>query len=388
MHPDVRRMPSSTRARLFVAIAASAGLVLASPFVGVARSQLQSAFPTRFGLVVNAVVGMVVLSTIALGVARIRYRRAQRLGTLALASLIAVAYVWQTGNADASIRAVETFHFVEYGAITLLYYVAWRHLNRASTLVLSAGAAFVSGVADEAYQWFLPARVGELNDVWLNGVAIVCGLMASAALIPPTTALAWSRDATGHVCRILAVVCMSLAGFVHLVHLGVEIREGNAVFVSRFSAAGLDRAQEIRRDEWRNRPPLVRPDRLSREDQYMTEALQHVQARNTAWTAGDAPRAWHENAILERYFAVVLDTPSYVAKEGHRWPAEQRREAALRAQADIGAPLTSEAYPYSIYTWSPTTLWAIALAIAGTLVWAGRPARPARDLDSPQSRTG
>ena len=61
----------------------------------------------------------------------------------------------------------------------------------------------------------------------------------------------------------------------------------------------------------------------------MTEGLQHVQARNTAWTNGDAVTAWHENRILEGAFAPVLDTPSYLARTGHRWsPAQRADEAA------------------------------------------------------------
>ena len=48
-------------------------------------------------------------------------------------------------------------------------------------------AAFVAGVGDEAFQWFLPARVGELADVALNAVAIGCGLLVGSAITPPAS---------------------------------------------------------------------------------------------------------------------------------------------------------------------------------------------------------
>ncbi len=44
--------------------------------------------------------------------------------------------------------------------------------------------------------------------------------------------------------------------------------------------------------------------------------------------------AWHENLILERFFAPVLDRPTYVSLNGNRWPPEQRADAAARGAAD------------------------------------------------------
>ena len=67
--------------------------------------------------------------------------------------------------------------------------------------------------------------------------------------------------------------------------------------------------------------------RVSREDQYMSEGVVHVQERNEAWAAGDALTAWRENQILEKYYQPVLDTPSYVSQTGHRWSPEQRDDA-------------------------------------------------------------
>jgi VanZ family protein len=358
------------RTRLVVAIAGTTLLVLAAPFVGEARSQLRASFPASFSLIVYSMVAAVVVAAVAASLLRVRERRASRLVLLGMAVCVAAAYVAWTGSADPAIRAVETFHFVQYGLITLLFHLAWRHLDDGSAVVLAALAAFIAGVAEEGYQWFLPARVGELRDVWLNAVAIGCGVMASHALAPARFT-SWTRRATRRACRMLAAVVVALAAFVHAVHLGVEVRDGDVSFASRYTADALASLARDRESRWRADPPLVRPDRWSREDQYMTEGLQHVQARNVAWAAGDALGAWHENGILERHFAIVLDTPSYVSKTGHRWPPAQRREAVTRAATSNIRAFSSRAYPYPVYTWPPLAVWFAALAAAALLWRAG-----------------
>jgi hypothetical protein len=74
--------------------------------------------------------------------------------------------------------------------------------------------------------------------------------------------------------------------------------------------------------------------RFSREDQYLSEGLWHVQRRNEAWQRGDVAAAWRENLILEKFFAPVLDAQTYASATLHRWPAEQRAEAASRPAVD------------------------------------------------------
>ena len=99
----------------------------------------------------------------------------------------------------------------------------------------------------------------------------------------------------------------------------------------------------------------------------MTEGVTHVQKRNELLTAGDPRSAWMENLILEKYFAPVLDTPSYISRTGHRWSAEQRD--SVRALVGGGNPsYVSRANPYPIYTWSRTTFWATSIVVA-TIVW-------------------
>jgi hypothetical protein len=100
-------------------------------------------------------------------------------------------------------------------------------------------------------------------------------------------------------------------------------------FVSRYSAAQLDVLAAERTTRWATNPPLAR-QRLTREDQYRSEGEAHARARNAAWDSGDVATAWRENLILERYYAPVLDTPSFIAPTGHRWHPDHRADAERR----------------------------------------------------------
>lgn len=358
------------RRRLVAAIVVALAIIGAAPAAGVARSRLQAALGPRFALVLTLAVAAVVALAVGRALVAARPFSRARLAAIAAAFAIAGAWIAASGNADPAIRAVELVHFVEYGVITFAFHRVWR--DRPGGLVLAGLAAFIAGIAEEAWQWFLPARVGELKDVALNGVAIGCALLVAWAVTPPRTAPAAGPAAWRAMTPMLAMVAVALAAFIHLVHLGVRVDDGPRAFDSRFTAAALDEAAADRGQRWATAPPLVRPDRLSREDQYTTEGLQHVQARNQAWAAGDAATAWHENAVLERWFAPVLDTPSYVSRTGHRWAATQRAEAETRAGVAVAAPFVSAAFPYPLWRVSPWLVWSGALVLAGACLAAGR----------------
>jgi hypothetical protein len=87
---------------------------------------------------------------------------------------------------------------------------------------------------------------------------------------------------------------------------------------------------------------------LSREDQYLSEGLWHVQRRNEAWKSGDIPTAWRENLILEKFFAPVLNAQTYASATLHRWPVEQRAEAASRPDVDRRPSLRTD-YRWPLY---------------------------------------
>jgi hypothetical protein len=370
--------------RIVIAAVVSAAIVVSAPFIGQLRSSLRSAFPAQYVTIVAGAVAALAAVAIGWALLRIRDRRALRYGALASALALAIGYSrWRaTGRPDVDV--VELFHFVEFGLVTWLFYRAWRPLGDVSIFVLPVLAGLIAGTADEWFQWFIPARVGEMNDVLLNLGAIGCGLLFSLGATPPERFSA--RPGPGSIARmgrLAALTVIAFAVFFHVVHLGHVVTDPEiGSFVSRYTQESLTRLDAGRRDEWRVRPLPTTLRRVSREDQYMTEGVVHVQQRNERLAAGHVREAWLENLILEKYYGSVLDAPSYVSRTGHRWPAEQRADLASRVHADpptipvvtSGTPAyVSDAYPYPIYTWRTAPFWAAVVALVLSILWFSRP---------------
>jgi hypothetical protein len=368
--------------RLGLAVAVGAALVLGAPFIGGLRAAVREAFPGQYVLIVAGGIALAIGGALALAVARIRERRAIRYGALGLAVALGVAYALAFSSGDAEQDAVERFHFVEYGVVALLFYRAWKDAADSSILILPALAGLLVGTLEEWFQWFVPVRVGEVKDIFLNLAAIACGLLFSIALDPPPRFSAALRPGSARRVGLLAsVVVLAFGGFFHALHLGHDVHDGDiGTFESRYTPARLFELSAERTARWRTDPPLAWR-RLSREDQYMSEALAHVQERNRMWAQGNIPAAWAENRILEKYYAPVLDTPSYVSKTGHRWPAAQREDAGRRTAGARTLDYVSAAYPYDLHQWSPLYYWLVVGALAAACAlpaFAGAPRRPPR----------
>ena len=360
-----------------VATCVAAALVLAAPFIGEIRRAILLRFPGQFPRIVGGAVLFAVAAAVIAAVARIRTRRTARYALLATSLIAAGTYAYVTRTGEPQVDAVERFHFVEYGLVTLLFYRAWRPAGDLSALVLPVLAGLLVGTVEEWFQWFIPARVGDVRDVLLNGVAIGCGLLFSLAVMPPArmtltiTPASWRR-----IGLVGAAAVLVFAAFFDSVHVGYRVSGGAWSFRSCYTAAALDRAAYDRTRRWHG-TFVGRPPRLSAEDQYMTEGLWHAQRRNRAWDAHDAATAWHENLILERYFAPVLDTPSYVSATGHRWPAEQRAEAQRRLGA-AGGGYESDAHPSAVHVWRRDLYWTVVSGIGLVLAVPAAMARRAR----------
>ena len=368
-----RRLPAMP---FVLAIGVAVVVVLSAPFVGQIRSWLRATFPGNFVIIVGAIGGTLIVIALTAAVLRIREQRIRRYGTILAALTIATAYSWFNANTNPESNAVERFHFLEYGLITFLFYRAWRPLGDLSILVLPTLAGLVVGTVEEWLQWFIPNRVGEIADIFLNLVAIGCGLLFSVAVLPPDRFHATLSGASvPRVRRMAAATVLALAIFVHAIHLGYAIADPEAgTFTSRYSAPDLPKLQERKATEWRTDPPPLVLKRVSREDQYLTEGIQHVAQRNKLWAANDIAGAWQENLILEKYFVPVLDTPTYAGKSGHRWPPEHRADGEARMNADgtLASAYVSEAYPYRILTWNKWLFWTLAGGLALVLLLTAR----------------
>jgi len=279
-------------------------------------------------------------------VARIRDRRPARYPALASSLVVGTGYVLFNALSFA-----ESFHFVEYGLLAWLFYRAVRPNDDASAILLPLLAGVIVGILDEWFQWFIPIRAGEARDVILNTVASGCGLLFAISLEPPDRlTIGLRRESRGRLRFTAGAAVVVFALFFLTVHVGRDVRDPEiGSFRSRYTAVELVSLGRDRAERWRVRPPLAQR-RLSREDQYLSEGLWHVQRRNQAWGAGDVSTAWRENRILEKFYAPILESPTYADPSGHRWPAEQSADAALRPGVDR-APSVSDAYPYPLYVW-------------------------------------
>ena len=350
--------------RLALAIVASVVVTAGAPYTGQIRGAIQDALPDQYRLILGGIVAAAVACAVLSALLRIRERRAQRYGALAIAVGGAALYAWVTATGNANVDAVERFHLVEYGALTWLYYRAWHARGDVTSLVFPAFATFMVGIFDEGVQWLVPARVGELRDVLLNAVSIACGLVFSIGL-EPLTGGRWMPDRSGRraLAMFAGVAILTLAVFFHAVHLGYFVRDAETGdFLSRYSAAQLLEASRDRAARWQSAPPRELR-RTSIEDHYLAEGAWHIQRRNEI---EDPQRVWHENLILEKYFSPVLEFPTYATGSGAKWPAEQRAHNAARVANEV-RPYRSTANPYPIYTWSRTMFWLSVTVVVAAL---------------------
>jgi VanZ family protein len=368
--PAARRscVPGIHRGRLTVASIASAAVVLSSPFMGELRASIRAAFPAQFQWIVSSVIAAAVAVGLIVALVRIRDRRAWRFTALAVGFGTAAVYARLVASGNADVDVVERFHFVEYGLLACLFYRAWRPVDNGVALVWALLAGVFVGILDESLQWFVPARVGEMHDIFIDAVAVACGLCFACSVDPPSRlGVPLHRGTIRPTEYALSVVLFAFALFFQVVHLGHQLYDPEiGIFRSRYTAEDLLASARDRAERWHTQPPVVL-HRLSREDQYLSEGLWHVQERNLAWTHGDPFTAWRENRILEMFFAPVLDSPSYGSPTPPRWTPEQRAQTESGAGGDPGFYI-SRAAPYPIYTWSPVAFWsAVAAVIAGLL---------------------
>jgi VanZ like protein len=337
------------RQRLVIAVAASAIVVVAAPYVGQIRAAIQTALPGQYRLVIGGGIAVAVAVAVATAFARIRDRRAMRYGLIAAALAGGVIYAGLTATGNPNVDVVERFHFVEYGFLTLLFYRVWSERANVTSVVYPLLAGMMIGTFDEGFQWLVPARVGELRDVLLDGAAVGCGLVFAIGLEPPTTlTTVLDRGTRRELAAFVVAAIVTAAGFFHAVHLGHEIDGADAGrFLSRFTAEQLTQAARDRAVRWRSDPPAVL-HRLSIEDHYLAEGLWHIQRRNE----GHGLHTWKENLILERFFEPVLDFPTYSTPSAARWPRDQRANVEASEASDARV-YVSDANPYPIYTWRP-----------------------------------
>lgn len=100
--------------------------------------------------------------------------------------------------------------------------------------VLPVLAVVTAGTTEEWFQWLVPGHVGELRDVFMNLVAVGCGLLFSAAVLPPERlpsglhAASRRTVATGLSAAVLGATVLMTS-----IHAGHAIADDDIVFRSR-----------------------------------------------------------------------------------------------------------------------------------------------------------
>ena len=365
-------VPVRSPAWLAAAIGVSTLLVLSAPFVGQITSWLRDVAGGNYRDVLAAVVGTAAVLSLGTTLRVIKDRRAVRYACLAAATAIAVGYAWTSSTGVPDVDAAERFHFIEYGLVAVLFYKTWLPAHDGSVLLKPVVAGFIVGTLEEWLQWVVPGRVGEMHDVLLNLVAVGCGVMFALALDPPPRIPFGLRpESRSPLARLVAAAVVVFALFFQSVHLGHDVVDPEAgVFRSHYTAGELAAASLDRSHAWRANPPTtLRP--LSWEDQYLSEGIAHVRRRNQRWGEGNLAAAWQEHLILEKYFAPVLTTPSYLSATAAVWPDEQRAKAA----GTIGSePIVyeSDALPYDVFAWPKWAFWSVVGAAVLALLWVLR----------------
>ena len=340
-------------------------LTASSPYVGRGWTLLQTWLPRHYRGAVVGLFAAAVLAIVIAAVVRIRAHRTVRYTMIVLGIAIAGAYAGATRTGEPVQDLAERLHFLEYGIVTTLFYFAWRRRGDITALLFPVFAALLTGLADEVFQWFVPSRVGEMRDVLLNTVAVVCGLLIAGAVAPPASLrLPADRRSRRLLAANATVVVVAAAVFLQTVHLGYAIEDERAgTFRSRFDRESLAVLAADRDAKWRLTPPPADAPLIAREDHYLTEALFHIARRNDAVSARDHRAAWQENLILERYYQPVLE----LASPTSRWPPEQRAEMSA-AVASEPRTYVSDAYALPLYVWNRAGYWAVVTMLVG-LVW-------------------
>lgn len=322
-----------------------------------------------------------------------------RLGWLAGA---AAGTVWVLrGQLQSSVEAI---HFVEYAALGVLLFRAWRRHAR-DPLVYPLALASVALVAwaDEFLQWLMPGRFWDFRDIRLNVLAGAVGLLFVAGIVSPgAIRMPIARSSVRRLCAmagaLLAALCFAvsatparvdfvaarLPGLAFLLNNESRLAEYGhrhadpdiGTFRSRLDLAALRQSDRVRGAEVGAAfaggalPDLraYRREHVISADPYRFEFYRHLLQRDhyagaaEQYRSADPERFRHhctvaarENQILEKYF------PQALAASGRAWDAARRARCA--DHADWDRPYFSEAQNHLIVL-APEAVWqALLLAL-------------------------
>lgn len=160
---------SSARATFFVLIYMCL-IFVTLPIAPRIVSTLQQYGP--IGLIVNSAISIFLLLAIAIAAIRKRFLR----WPLILIFIpLGIITIWALNHIKLPIERV---HVVEYGVLSMLLFpICERHTHVFIAIAQSLFLASLAGYIDECIQYFLPNRFFTWEDVYLNAVGALTGLV-------------------------------------------------------------------------------------------------------------------------------------------------------------------------------------------------------------------
>jgi hypothetical protein len=328
--------------------------------------------------VLAAVAAALLLSTLLLH----RLRRRLDVGSLLWLTGVAALFVGWTLRLWG--RPEETVHFVEYGVLGYLAWLALRqHLPDAGVHLGATLLVGLVGLGDEVLQWVVPTRYFDLRDVVINTGAGALVQLALWKAAPPPVASIQTPSARlslrlSALAAALLAVCMGITpprverlcdrfpslGFLRtnpdvMAEYGHLIRDpAIGRFRSRFRADELQRLDRQRGAEAGATldayPDPRYGDFLAQftpvSNPFLHEARVHLWSRDrnlevaTAATDPEVAReaataAFRENQILEGYFGRTLASSRSAWSEAQSAGAAALVDPGLRFESKVGAQL-------------------------------------------------
>src|SRR6185503_12374036 len=128
-------------------------IVVGSPLAGELRAAIAAVFPGQARAIIGGAVAVAIAIALLTAAVRVPRGRALRYFALGTALVAGTLFARALNSGDPDTDVVEAFHFVEYGILTLLFYLACRPIDDLSVLVLPLLAGLIVGTLDEWFQW-------------------------------------------------------------------------------------------------------------------------------------------------------------------------------------------------------------------------------------------
>lgn len=371
--------PRSLQRRLVVPTLAAVVIVAIGPLIRPLRDTVFQVFSGRGLAILGSLLVVSFGVPLLVAVVRVRRHRGVRylgLVIVALALWLQIAGLGQSlpVGIRAQVTLAERVHIVFYGGLAVLLVRALAPLGLLRAATLGFLWATSVGVVDEAVQFLVPSRTGEIRDIAINAAAAASGALFAVCLSPP----AWC-GATGSarpLLRSLAVLVLGLGGFVFFAHLGYQIDDPKVGrFRSWSTAQALAAAAAERARRWRTGTPPTGQELCCLQDYFLTEASSHNAHRNERFRAGDLVTAWHADNILRAYYAPYLDKP--LPPDG-RLPRDEIDRGVLEragAERDPG-PYESPVLRDRIWIRPSKRIWAVGTLVLSAALWLASCRRP------------